>query len=70
MTVRRARGHMNISWWCNACGKRNRTHADLNSGDYVEKCDHCNEGALDLIPAQGEVYAGSLGVAMRESEAS
>lgn len=66
MVAKPAKGHANITWWCGGYGRRNRSHVEMNADDRVIPCDHCLDGALDLIPPSGVTYAGSVGRSMRE----
>lgn len=58
-TDMRADGHMNLTWYCPYCERRNRTHVRLDDDVKTVLCEHCTAEA-DIFPTQVVVYSVPL----------
>ena len=55
MSNMRADGHLNLTWYCPYCDKRNRTHVTLVGDVSTVLCEQCGAEA-DVFPATVVVY--------------
>lgn len=59
MSNMQADGHLNLTWYCPYCEKRNRAHVQLGSDVQTSSCDECG-GEADIFPATVVVYSSPL----------
>lgn len=65
---REERGHANVTWWCEACGRRNRISVRCNTDPVTVACEHCDRGEADIIPATVVTYTSRLGPWMEDEQ--